>query len=143
MSQTTEKQFHSTYDYDDLDHRHHSKWEFFAALFTLADIKVLNVWELANCYFPPVFVVGRTNTPWWLVKTEVGLIKIGRRKRVWVIDWEDTPIRKIITSDEVTKNETIVHAWTEEKLLEYLKVLREEMVSVRPRNQKSRQPNNS
>ena len=138
-----EKLYTRAYDIDDLEIKHHSTWEFFATLFTLTNITVLAHWQLANNYWPNMYVIKlgeraiapwwqvklgeRVTAPWWLVKTEVGLIQIGRLERVWQISWEDTPIRKIITSDEVTKSDTHVHAWSEEKLLEYLKALRAEM----------------
>ena len=100
-----------------------SSWDFFQAAFLLAGIEVLSHWELQNQYWPRGYLEYVVRSPWWLVKTHVGLIKIGRRKRVWSIDWKDTPIRKIVTDDDVTKDLHYVHAWTEEKLIEYLKVL--------------------
>lgn len=60
---------------------------------------------------------------WWLVKTKAGMIKVGWRKRVIEISWKDTDIKKIVTKDDVTKNETLVHAWTFDKAIEYLKEL--------------------
>lgn len=107
------------------------------ALFTLAGIKVLSCWQLPNGYWPECIPsdwedqnqVGdflryakiRASSPWWLVKTKVGLIKIGWRKRVLNIDWSDTLIRAIVTDDNVTKSHVGVHAWSEEKAIEYLK----------------------
>ena len=61
--------------------------------------------------------------PWWLVRTSRGLIKIGWRKRVINIDWSDTNLRVIVTPDDVTKSVVMVHAWSEEKAVEYLKAL--------------------
>jgi hypothetical protein len=58
--------------------------------------------------------------PWWLVRTPAGLVQIGWRKRVINIDWSDTDVRTVVTSDDVTKTETYVHAWSEAKALEYL-----------------------
>lgn len=110
-------------------HDDDAKWEFFNALFTLAKIPVLAYWELPNEYWPSVYVTSRLKSPWWLVKTPWGLLKIGMRKRVWSLHWDDTNLRKVITEDNTTKSETMVHAWTEEKLLEYLKALQAEMVT--------------
>lgn len=95
------------------------------AIFTLAGIQVLNLWELANRYWPTVdaYLKIRAESPWWLVKTPFGLIMIGWRKRVINIDWSDTSLRVVVTKDDVTKDETHVHAWEEVKAVEYLKAL--------------------
>lgn len=93
------------------------------ALFLLAGIQILNMWKLENKYWPKAYVDMIMNNPWWLVKTPLGLIEIGDRKRVTNIDWSDTSIRKVITEDDVTKDDTMVHAWTDEKIIEYLKAL--------------------
>lgn len=90
------------------------------ALFLLAGINVLTYWELPNNYWPDSYVELRKNSPWWLVKTAKGMVRIGWRKRVISIHWEDTTIRQVITEDEVTKDETMVHAWSYLKALEYL-----------------------
>lgn len=110
------------------------------ALFTLADIKILTLWKLPNGYWPEVapddwndhsqvntflrYQRLRVDSPWWLVKTNFGLIKIGWRKRVLNIDWSDTEIRVIVTEDDVTKDKTLVHAWTQLKAVEYLTELK-------------------
>ena len=109
------------------------------ALFTLAGIEILSVWRLPNGYWPEVlpddwsdqrqvsdflrYAEIRASSPWWLVKTHAGLVKIGWRKRVINIDWSDTAIRAIITEDDVTKTETLVHAWSDLKAVEYLQKL--------------------
>ncbi len=72
------------------------------------------MYRLVNQYDP------EREDPWWLVKTKHGLIEIGWRKRVISIDWSETPIQKIITEDDVTKSETMVHAWSVNKAIEYL-----------------------
>jgi len=63
----------------------------------------------------------RYDRPAWLVQTSLGLIQVTERKRVIDLEWSDTPIRAIVTSDDTTKDTTRVHAWTEEKLIEYLR----------------------
>lgn len=103
------------------------------ALFLLAGFEVENIYEIANGYWPEAYHDLRRDNPWWLMKTKHGLIKIGWRKRVISIDWSDTHYRAektgegvwpdTITSDEVTKTETIVHAWSYFKALEYLSKL--------------------
>jgi len=95
-------------------------------LFALAGIEIINKWKLHNGYWNRPNETGNY-FPWWLVKTQSGLIEIGWRKNVMQIDWSDTGVRAEVTKDEVTKDETGVHAWTEEKALEYLKELRRQM----------------
>lgn len=95
------------------------------ALFRLAEIDVLGVWEMANQYLPrhPDHFQRIVENPWWIVKTRSGLIICGPRKRVFEVNWSDTPLRFIVTCDDVTKDECSVHAWTMPKLLEYLTAL--------------------
>lgn len=93
------------------------------SLFLLAGFNVVRAWELPNGYDP----VSRPDSHWWLVRTEQapGLIKIGWRKRVINIDWEDTGVEiEELTKDEVTKDKTGVHAWGNAKAVEYLTALR-------------------
>lgn len=111
-----------------------------AAIFVLADISVLRMWELPNGYWPcpalppsdaPTYEMAnalryrrlREESPWWLVWTPFGLVEIGWRKRVISIDWSDTPVRAEVTADEVTKGATHVHAWSTEDAVRYLKAL--------------------
>lgn len=102
------------------------------ALMTLAGFSIYKVWELPNGYWPKVdhYRGIRESNPWWLVMTDIGPIEIGYRKRVISINWEACsfgrlPVRGIVTEDDVTKDTTYVHAYTDEKALEYLKALRQ------------------
>lgn len=63
----------------------------------------------------------RVNRPSWLIKIPEGLIQLTERKRVFSVDWRETRVRGIVTKDDVTRGLDHVHAWTEEKILEYLK----------------------
>lgn len=64
-------------------------------------------------------------SPWFLVEVEhAGWVKLGWRKRVIDIDWGRTDIRVVVTEDQVTKDETMVHAWDYAKAIEYLSALR-------------------
>ena len=97
------------------------------AFFLLAGIRVDAVDELANGYWPrtPDYLELRESSPWWLVTTEYGAIVIGWRKRVIDIDWSRTALREIVTSDDVTKSETHVHAWNAHNALKYLCALKD------------------
>lgn len=105
------------------ERRRKSRLEF-DAIFALAGFEVVRVWELANHYWPDNPHYDEVRQPWWLFQTTLGLIEVGARKRVISIDWSSTPARGIVTNDDVTKNETLVHAWTVEKAIEYLRALR-------------------
>lgn len=96
------------------------------ALFLLAGIEVLAADRLENDYWPlyPEFDDVRRASPWWLVQTPFGFIKLGWRKRVIAIDWSRTAIRGEVTRDEVTKSETNVHAWSYASAVAYLTKLR-------------------
>lgn len=91
------------------------------ALFELAGFTVHAMWELPNGYWPEAYIEMRTANPWWLVRTEFGCIQIGRRKRVWCVDWSDTKIRgKVTETPNVTSEDTFSHAWDMPDLIKYL-----------------------
>ena len=77
---------------------------------------------------------------WFMMATEYGDIEIGWRKRVISIDGAgaDMPERNIIQffHDDVTKEETLIHAWGYEKCLEYLGRL-EHILMLNPQGFKS------
>lgn len=62
-------------------------------------------------------------TSWFLFYTQFGPIKIGTRKRVYEINWKDTGLESEISKDDVTKGLTMIHAWSLEKVEEYLATL--------------------
>lgn len=91
--------------------------------------------QVENQYWPSAYVELRKNNPWWLVDTQFGQIKIGKRKSVVSISWEDTLVRAEVTMDDVTKDNTMVHAWSEKNIQTYLKDLRilaEETAKITP-----------
>jgi hypothetical protein len=92
------------------------------ALFLLANIPIIGLHRLENKYWPDVaqYASIRRDSPWWLATTPWGAIQIGWLKRVISISWEETHVRKIITPDDLTKDERMVHAYTLVKALEYL-----------------------
>lgn len=96
------------------------------ALFLLAGIRVDGWHELANQYWPDAYVEQRAASPWWLVETSIGRIRLGWRKRVISIHWDEAPIRAIITRDSVTKDITMVHAWGYGDAVTYLQSLAHE-----------------
>jgi hypothetical protein len=94
------------------------------ALVTLAKIPDTGISRTSNLYWPdhPNYDEMREKFPWWVIHVEGGgAITIGWRKRVIFIDWSMTNRRGLITEDDVTKDNTMVHAWSLEKALEYLR----------------------
>ncbi|RYF31382.1 MAG: hypothetical protein EOO23_02775 [Comamonadaceae bacterium] len=99
------------------------------ALMLLAGFNVEQVWKLQNGYWPDVesYAEVRRNSPWWLIKTQFGLVRMGWRKRVISIDWSATARVADVTKDDVTKEETMVHAYSHHKAVEYLSELRRQL----------------
>ena len=111
-------------------HRHREKMvetsrEEVESVLTLSGLKPSRMWELANGYWPLAPDYDSVRRPWWLVQTSIGLIRIGWRKRVMSIDWDATEVRAVVTREQVTKGETMVHAYSMAKAVEYLTSLRE------------------
>jgi hypothetical protein len=103
------------------------------SIFHLTGFKVEKVWRLSNKYYSysphedeadtRKNAVYRERRPWWLVKTEHGLIEIGPRKHVIQIEWSCTNVQCIVTEDKVTKGNDYVHAENLQKIIEYLSYL--------------------
>lgn len=89
-------------------------------LFHTAGIEVLAKWKIQNAYYGASADGRIPSVPWWLVKTNFGLIQLGWRKRVISIDWSDTPIRFVVTEDDVTKSAEYVHAYSMEDATKYM-----------------------
>lgn len=76
---------------------------------------------------PSEYYAGSNSLPWFKVTTSDGDIKIGLRKRVTHIEWLSNykPFAENFTDESVTKcfqdDQRFIHAWTNEKVLEYLK----------------------
>lgn len=102
------------------------------ALCLLAGIQARSVFQVENAYWPDAYVEVRKLSPWFLVTTPVGVVRLGWRKRVLSIEWSDTPIRKILTADDTTKEENLVHAWSYPKAVEYLQALACELSAAEP-----------
>ena len=101
--------------------------EYFAAIFLLAGITVTKWYELANNYWPDAYVDLRAAHPWQLAMTRYGPIRIGWRKRVISIDWPDTQARLLVTDHDVTKDETLVHAYNYADAVAYMRKLADEL----------------
>lgn len=99
-----------------------SSWAFFEGIFSRAGVGVLGHFELSNGYWPDTYIRLRLSNPWWLVKTERGLVTVGWRKRVISIGW-DWVSPSVVTGDEVSKGCSFVHAGSAEKAVEYLRAL--------------------
>lgn len=97
----------------------------FEAVFLLSGIEYTDVYAIKNeyecCY----------DKPWFLFKTEYGLIKIGWRKRVINIDWTDTKYSGLISSDNVTMGGNYIHAYGYHKAIEYLQELQNRIYIMR------------
>ena len=93
------------------------KREHAVALFEMAGFEVQSIHELKDGYMP------ERGLPWWLVLTNFGPIKIGWRKRVIHFEWPETQLRKVLTNHDVTKSETMQHAYEYWPCLEYLTAL--------------------
>lgn len=94
-------------------------------MFIDAGIPIINEHELMNQYWPRVeeYAMLILSNPWWLFETPYGNIKIGPRKRVYVLDWSATPLRQILTDLDVTKSETMLHAYTHSELVDAIAIL--------------------
>lgn len=72
---------------------------------------------------------GTHGTPWLMVTTPKGRIKIGWRKRVIVVDWEQSvnqqTAEELFPDEDVTKSGKMIHAWFYDKAAEYIKKILE------------------
>lgn len=95
------------------------------AVFLLAGLPVTSLYRLENGYWPDAYVEMKAKSPWWLGMTEYGPIRIGWRKRVIEIVWTDIPVRiAALTTDNVTKWDCGVHAYSYGHAVDYLSQLR-------------------
>jgi predicted metal-dependent RNase len=73
--------------------------------------------EYCNCHICK-------HMPWFIITTNKGNIKIGWRKRVLCINWDQSGISKtaeeLFSEEQTTKFDKTIHAWGYEKAKEYL-----------------------
>lgn len=90
-------------------------------MFTLAGMAPIYVREIDNKYCGPKCCPHRV---WLLVTTRAGVIEVGWRKRVIVIDWSASDVTKtaadLFADENVTKGDRMIHAYSYEKATEYL-----------------------
>lgn len=93
------------------------------AIMMLAGVTILGQNQIRNPYWPdhPDYDRMRERFPWWAVHVDGGTITIGWRKKVIAIDWSGTNRRGTITKDDVTKDDSLVHAWGFGKAVEYMR----------------------
>ena len=89
--------------------------------FKMAGVQVRYFWNIKNEYYGD-------SADWLLVQTDFGLVKIGWRKRVIVIDWSNTGIEFTIDED-VTKDSHYCHAWGYPKAIEAIEKLKKSLNS--------------
>lgn len=107
------------------------------ALFRLAGFQVSGHWRLENRYWPDNehYSQARSRSPWWLVKTQFGMIEIGWRKRVVSIFWGDCPLRsETITDADVTMLPSLVHCYSYAACLACLTELQSQMDELGTKN---------
>lgn len=66
-------------------------------------------------------------SPWLIVTTKRGRFKVGSRKKVLSIDWEDTDVwqsaEELFPYEDVTKVDRMIHAWKIEDAKGYIDII--------------------
>lgn len=94
------------------------------SIFTAAGVSPIHMRAIANEY------CGRSccvHKPWYVVTSKLGPIKIGWRKRVIVIDWQDSDMvldgEALFADVDVTKGKRFIHAYGDSRASEFIKRL--------------------
>jgi hypothetical protein len=99
--------------------------EEFCLWFREAGLDPVFVEEIPNEYCPRPCCMHR---PWFVVTSRIGHIKIGWRKRVVHLEWTRSMATEsasvLFPAENVTKLDHTIHAWSGEKVVEYLGVLK-------------------
>jgi hypothetical protein len=104
------------------------KYDEVKAILLLAGLQFSGINKIPNGYWPAHqnYDEVREANPWWVVHIEgEGVITIGWRKKVIHIDWSMTRRRGTVTEDDVTKDDSMVHAWGVIDAVKYLRAFRE------------------
>ena len=84
--------------------------------------------EVPNGYYGPSDPWGKLS-PWFVVTTTIGRFKVGWRKRVMHVEWTETLCKRtadqLFPTEDVTKSDRMIHAWSLEKAKEYVKAILE------------------
>lgn len=101
------------------------------AAFVNAGLEPVYVQEVHNEYEnqPP-----GSDSPWLLVTTRLGHFKVGWRKRVIILDWEQTEVgysaQVLFDGENVTMEGKMIHCYGYAKLTDYLKRMRRPVEGV-------------
>lgn len=102
-----------------LDHISAESRTKFEASITAAGFKVIGAIRQPNEYGSLLY-----RGPWWLFDTDMGVVKVGWRKRVIQLDFSKVDSSYIVTDDSVTKSAGMVHADNHDQLTSYLMEVR-------------------
>jgi hypothetical protein len=95
-------------------------------MFEAAGLSPIYVREVENQYCGAICCPHRV---WLLVTTRLGVLKVGWRKSVMVVDWSESDLaieaEGLFRGEDVTKSGKLIHAWGYDKATEYLTRLRE------------------
>jgi hypothetical protein len=90
---------------------------------TRAGVRYSKITWIPSQYHPDDMFFG----PWALVKTEKGTLKMGWRKRVFVVDWSKMDLEStgsdLVAEPDVTHGDQYVHCWGKENIIKTLKGL--------------------
>ena len=89
--------------------------KYFQEIFAAAGFNKTEFTPIPNQYCPCEHCA-----PWFDVKTELGVIRIGWRKRVINIECNWNDLKQLFPNEDVTKEKNYIHAWGKEKAIEYL-----------------------
>ena len=88
------------------------------------DGREIYVEEVDNEYTIDIY---KKHYPWFIVTTSKGRIKLGWRKRVITISWDESTIEgraeDLFPDEDVTKFDKTIHAWSYDKAREYINLL--------------------
>ena len=105
--------------------------DLFIQRFRDAHLDPVFVEEIPNGYWGPDHPAG-VESPWYVITSKIGRIRIGWRKRVVEINWSDSILKPLIATREAigskifsdvkarTVGDTFVHCWTDTEIVHSL-----------------------